>query len=88
MPPDLSSKNRRKEKGKPANGGNPLSHYAQWSGLVFQMAAVVLVGYFLGSKADQWLVTESSPWTLVGVITGVLVAMALAIRMVLHRNKQ
>jgi len=52
------------------------------------MAAVVLVGYFLGSKADQWLVTESSPWTLVGVITGVLVAMALAIRMVLHRNKQ
>jgi hypothetical protein len=86
MPPEPSSKNRRKEKGNPVNSGNPLSHYARWSGLVFQMAAVVFACYFAGSKVDQWMGTENSPWTLTGVITGVIAAMVLAIRMVLHRN--
>jgi hypothetical protein len=86
MSPDLLPP-PRKRKGSHADGGNPLSHYARWSGLVFQMAAVVVIGYFVGSKADGWLQTEHSPWTLAEVISGVIAAMVLAIRSVLRRPK-
>lgn len=32
-----------------------LSNYAQYSGLAFQMIAIILIGVFGGIKLDKWL---------------------------------
>jgi len=35
-----------------------LNDYARYSGMAFQMLAVILTGVFSGYKADQWLHTK------------------------------
>ena len=34
---------------------NPLRQYARYSGLAFQLLAVIFLGVWLGIKLDQWL---------------------------------
>ena len=33
----------------------PVNDYVKYSGLAFQMAILLLIGYWLGSKADAWV---------------------------------
>ena len=35
-----------------------LNSYARYSGMTFQMLAIILVGVFAGYKLDQWLHTR------------------------------
>ncbi len=80
-------KNPKKEKGKSDNSSGLLGSYAQWSGLAFQMAVLVIAGYFAGNKVDQWLKRIDTLYTLIGVVTGVIASMLLAVRMILKKNK-
>jgi F0F1-type ATP synthase assembly protein I len=35
-----------------------LNVYARYSGIAFQMLAIILIGVFAGFKSDQWLHTK------------------------------
>jgi hypothetical protein len=86
MSPDLLKKNQKSSRQPSGDSNTPLRSYAQWSGLVFQMAVVVTIMSFLGWKADQWTGSKSGYLTLAGILTGVIAAMLLAIRMVSKKN--
>lgn len=88
MSSDLLQKSRKKQNPKSADPAGSVRSYAQWSGLAFQMVAVVCAGYFLGMKGDQWAGNPDALFTLSGVVAGVIAAMALAIRTVLTKNKK
>ncbi len=41
-----------------ADPKNSLNNYARYSGMAFQMLAIILVGVFGGYKLDEWLHTK------------------------------
>ncbi len=41
-----------------ADPKNSLNNYARYSGMAFQMLAIILVGVFGGYKLDEWLHTR------------------------------
>ena len=88
MSADHYSGKRKRSKERPENSSSPLGSYARWSGLVFQMGAIVLAGYFGGMQLDKFLERDDSIITLAGVVAGVIVAMVLAIRMILDKKNQ
>jgi hypothetical protein len=65
-----------------------LQSYAIWSGLVFQMAALVIAGLLAGRLVNR-LTGDTGPMAeMVGVLTGVIAAIAFAIRFVITTNKK
>ena len=48
-----------------------INEYVKYSGLAFQMAALILLGYWLGSKIDEWL-NLSFPAFTIGLILAFL----------------
>lgn len=88
MSADQYLRKPKRPKGKLKNNASPLSSYARWSSLVFQMGAIVLAGYFGGMQLDKFLKRDDSIITLIGVVTGVIVAMVLAIKTILDKKNQ
>lgn len=88
MSADHYSGKRKRSKQKPENSSSPIRSYARWSSLVFQMGAIVLAGYFGGMQLDKFLERDDSIITLAGVVTGVIVAMILAVRIILDNKNQ
>lgn len=86
MLPERLNQNPKKSNQKPGN--SQFRGYARWSGIAFQMALVVAFGSFAGWKADQWFNTNDPWYTLAGIITGVIAAMVLVIRMILQNKNQ
>lgn len=68
---------------KPDPGKN-LRDYARYSGLAFQMLAVILLGAFGGWKSDQWLSTRPI-FTIIMTILGVFIAIYLSVRDLLRK---
>ncbi len=61
--PNLSkSKNQRPQNQKQIN------EYVKYSGLAFQMAALILLGYWLGSKIDKWLELSIPVFTIILIL--------------------
>lgn len=61
--PNLSkSKNQRPQNQKPIN------EYVKYSGLAFQMAALILLGYWLGGKIDKWLELSIPVFTIILIL--------------------
>lgn len=87
MSTSQSSRSPKSQKGKTGNGSGSLNSYARWSGVVFQMAAIVLAGYFGGRYLDTLLQNDNSLFSLAGVVTGVIASMVLAIRIITKSNK-
>jgi ATP synthase protein I len=65
----------------------PLNDYARYSGMAFQMLAIILVGIYGGKKLDEWLHTGSRVFTLSFALISVVGAMYLMIKDVLKNNK-
>jgi F0F1-type ATP synthase assembly protein I len=42
----------------PADPRKNLNSYARYSGMAFQMLAIILIGVFAGFKLDEWLGTK------------------------------
>jgi|JI81BgreenRNA_FD_contig_123_6815_length_5079_multi_5_in_0_out_2_3 F0F1-type ATP synthase assembly protein I len=48
----------------------PIQDYIRYSGLAFQLIALLLVGMWLGGLADEALALETPWFTLLGVLLG------------------
>ena len=51
----MDKQNHWKRKNQPPQKQRPINEYVKYSGLAFQMAALILLGYWLGNKIDKWL---------------------------------
>jgi predicted membrane channel-forming protein YqfA (hemolysin III family) len=51
----MGKQNLRTQKPPQTQKQKPLNEYVKYSGLAFQMAALLLLGYWAGGKIDQWL---------------------------------
>lgn len=69
-------------------GSETFRSYAKWSGLAFQMAALVVAGLFAGRLADRLLERDDSLMTLTGVVAGVIAAMVFAIRSIIRTGSK
>jgi F0F1-type ATP synthase assembly protein I len=68
---------------KPDPGKN-LRDYARYSGMAFQMLAIVLAGVFAGFKLDSWLNTRPV-FTIILSVVSVILAMYYVTRDLLRR---
>ncbi len=57
-----------------------LNNYARYSGLVFQMLAIIGIGVFGGIKIDKWLQTSFPVFTVVLSLLSVILAIYYAIK--------
>lgn len=57
-----------------------LNNYARYSGLVFQMLAIIGIGVFGGIKIDKWLETSFPVFTVVLSFLSVILAIYYAIK--------
>lgn len=61
-----------------------LKDYARYSGMAFQMLAIILLGVFAGWKADQWL--NSKPvFTVILSLISVILAIYFVTRDLLRK---
>ncbi|MFZ4521687.1 MAG: AtpZ/AtpI family protein [Bacteroidales bacterium] len=61
-----------------------LNDYARYSGMAFQMLAVILAGVFAGYKTDQWLHTKPV-FTVILSIVSVALSIYLVTRDLLRK---
>ena len=72
-------KNQTKPK-KPKSKPSQLNSYARYSGLAFQMIAIILVGVFGGIKLDQVVKWEFPVFTLIFTLLAVVMSMYYAVK--------
>ena len=61
---------------------NRLNTYARFSGIAFQMIAIIVLGTFGGVKLDNAFPNEHSLWTIICSFAAVIIAMIYIIRRV------
>lgn len=59
---------------------NKLNSYAKFSGIAFQMIAIILLGAFVGVKMDQHFPNEQDIWTISITFVAVIVSVVTVIR--------
>ena len=79
MEKEANPKNR---KSKPS----PLNNAARYSGLAFQMIAIILAGVFGGIKLDELVKWEFPVFTLVLTLVSVILSMYYAIKDLIRFN--
>jgi len=57
-----------------------LNNYARYSGMGFQMLAIILLGVFGGMKLDQWLVLEYPVFVVIFATLSVILAIYTAVK--------
>jgi len=57
-----------------------MKEYARYSGIGFQMIAIILIALYLGIKLDEWLKMQFPLFTLVLTLAGVGLAMYVVIK--------
>ena len=66
MPTD--KQNHSRNKSQRPRSQNQVNEYVKYSGLAFQMAALILLGYWLGQKIDGWLDLKIPVFTIVLIL--------------------
>jgi len=62
------------------NQNKPFSNYAKYSGLAFQMGAVIAVAVWGGVKLDKLMETNKPVFTVILSLLGVFTAIYVAIK--------
>jgi F0F1-type ATP synthase assembly protein I len=63
------------------NNKNPLSEYAKYSSIAFQMMVIIFGAVFGGIKLDDWVTQMDFPlFTLLFSIIGIVLAIYIAIK--------
>ncbi len=62
------------------NRKSPLSDYAKYSGLAFQMLAAIALGVWGGMKLDKWTGWKFPVFTVVLPLVGIVSSIVLLIR--------
>ena len=57
-----------KKKSQRRQSQNQINEYVKYSGLAFQMAALILLGYWLGGKIDKWLDLSIPIFTIILIL--------------------
>ncbi len=65
---------------KPKSKPTSINSYARYSGLAFQMIAIILVGVFGGMKLDEVVKWEFPVFTLVFTLLAVVMSMYYAVK--------
>ena len=76
----MSKLNQNQINNKLKNNKNQAFNYAYYSGLGFQMIAVVMLGVFGGIKLDKYLALKFPIFTLVFSLLSVFIAMYLMLK--------
>ncbi|MFA8433855.1 MAG: AtpZ/AtpI family protein [Marinifilaceae bacterium] len=63
-----------------------LAQYARYSGLAFQMIAMILIVLYGGIKLDEYLEFEFPLFTLIGALGGVVLAIYFAVKDFMRPN--
>ncbi|TVZ56343.1 putative F0F1-ATPase subunit (Ca2+/Mg2+ transporter) [Lutibacter sp. Hel_I_33_5] len=66
----------------------PLSNYARFSGIAFQMLAIIAIGTFVGVKLDEKYPNKNNLFTLILSLTSVILAIVFVIRRILAMSKE
>lgn len=64
----MDKTNHSKKKNQTPQRPNQINEYVKYSGLAFQMAGLILLGYWLGSKIDSWLDLSFPAFTIILIL--------------------
>jgi F0F1-type ATP synthase assembly protein I len=70
----------QKKKKKLQKNRESLNSYVKYSGIAFQMIAIILIGVFGGIKIDKWLKTEKPVFTALLSVLAVILAIYYSIK--------
>lgn len=65
---------------KPPKKREKLHKYARFSGIAFQMIAIILLGAYVGVKLDQNFPNENDLWTITITFVAVIISVITVIR--------
>ena len=71
---------QEKKKKKLQNSKNQLNQYAKYSGIAFQMFAVIFIGVFGGIKLDDYISFNFPLFTILFTLFSVILAIYIAIK--------
>lgn len=71
---------QKREKNSSKNKKPPLYSYAKYSGIAFQMVAIILIGVFGGVKLDEYLNLNFPVFTVVFSLLSVFLAIYYVIK--------
>lgn len=57
-----------------------LNSYVKYSGIAFQMIAIILIGVFGGMKLDKWLKTDKPVFTAILAVLAVILSIYYSIK--------
>lgn len=57
-----------------------INDYVKYSGLAFQMAALIFLGYWVGGKIDDWLEFRIPVFTIILIVTFIILTIYSLIR--------
>jgi nucleoside recognition membrane protein YjiH len=57
-----------------------INDYVKYSGLAFQMAALIFLGYWVGGKLDDWLEFRIPVFTIILIVTFIILTIYSLIR--------
>ena len=69
-----------KSKSQQRQTPNQINEYVKYSGLTFQMAALILLGYWVGGKLDDWLDLSIPIFTIVLIVAFIVLNIYSLIR--------
>jgi F0F1-type ATP synthase assembly protein I len=61
--------------------------YLKYSGMAFEMAAMIFVGTFTGKKLDAYLHTDRPYFTLLGALLGTIASLYITLKDILFPPK-
>ena len=70
----------QKKRKKLQKNRESLNSYVKYSGIAFQMIAIILIGVFGGMKIDKWLKTEKPVFTALLSALAVILAIYYSIK--------
>jgi len=59
---------------------NQINDYVKYSGLAFQMAALIFLGYWVGGKIDHWLEFQIPIFTIILIVSFIILTIYSLIR--------
>lgn len=72
---------------EPTKKNNSLNSYAKYSGIAFQMFAIIGVGTFVGVKVDDYVGQDSNLWTIIFSLGSTILAIVFVIRRIIANSK-